>query len=122
MHEETAGMLTWVLPDQAPLADLYAPNEASTSGRLAEPLARARDAWTAAGGERSLGGADLRCVLPLPRIGMWAWQVLCPCAAVGCSRACRRSPDMLASVMQAAHWHEKRVACMHTGRQWCMLW
>jgi hypothetical protein len=64
-----------VLPDQAPLADLYTPNEASTSGRLAEPMACARQAWAAAGGERSLGGADLRCVLPLPRIGMWPWQV-----------------------------------------------
>ena len=63
-------------PAQAPLADLYAPHEApSTPGRLAEPLARVRQAWARSGGERALGTPDLRPALPLPRIGMWSWQV-----------------------------------------------
>ena len=63
------------LPEQAPLADLYAPSEAPTAGRLAEPLGMLREAWAARGGERSLDSPDLRCVLPLPGIGMWPWQV-----------------------------------------------
>ena len=63
------------LPEQAPLADLYAPSEASTSRQLAEPLGHLREAWAARGGEHSLGSPDLRCVLPLPGIGMWPWQV-----------------------------------------------
>ena len=75
--------------EQAPLADLYAPNEASTSGRLAELLGKLREAWAAGGGERSLGSPDLRCVLPLPGIGMWPWQVydsLSPRNPSSCSR------------------------------------
>ncbi len=31
--------------------------------------------WAQMGGERSLGSTDLGCVLPLPGIGMWPWQV-----------------------------------------------
>ena len=74
--------------EQAPLADLFAPGEASVSGQLAEPLQNLRQAWAARGGEHSLGSPDLRCVLPLPGIGMWPWQVQYsyrPCLPASCA-------------------------------------
>ncbi|KAK9909901.1 hypothetical protein WJX75_009211 [Coccomyxa subellipsoidea] len=62
---------------QAPVADLYAAGELGTdsaAGQMASPLEELHARWAQAGGERSLGGSDLGCVLPLPRIGMWPWQ------------------------------------------------
>lgn len=61
---------------QAPLADLAADGEVATlgCGGLAARLADARRAWAAAGGEASLGSADLRCVLPLADGRTWPWQ------------------------------------------------
>ena len=62
------------------MADLYAAGELGTdsaAGQMASPLEELHARWAQAGGERSLGGSDLGCVLPLPRIGMWPWQV-CP--------------------------------------------
>ncbi len=55
----------------APLADLAAPEGAAG---LARRLTIARGLWAAAGGERRLGGSDLRCVLPMGRLGLWSWQ------------------------------------------------
>ena len=68
---------TYILPtSQAPLADLAADREAGAlgCGGLAAQLADARSAWAAAGGEASLGSADLRCVLPLADGRTWPWQ------------------------------------------------
>ncbi|EIE24668.1 putative dihydropterin pyrophosphokinase/dihydropteroate synthase [Coccomyxa subellipsoidea C-169] len=62
---------------QAPVADLYAASELgadSAAGQMAPPLQQVHSMWAQAGGESSLGGADLGCVLPLPRLGTWAWQ------------------------------------------------
>lgn len=62
------------------MADLYTAGELGTdsaAGQMASPLEELHARWAQAGGERSLGGSDLGCVLPLPRIGMWPWQV-CP--------------------------------------------
>ena len=59
------------------MADLAAGSDAQMRGcgELAGPLAEARQAWARAGGEASLGGPDLRCVLPLADGRTWAWQV-----------------------------------------------
>jgi len=63
---------------QAPLADLASEADARLPGcgGLARELRAARRAWAAAGGEASLGGADLRCVLPLADGRSWPWQVI----------------------------------------------
>lgn len=60
------------------MADLYAASELDSdeaAGPMAQRLAQLHARWADAGGEGSLGGQDLGCVLPLPRLGMWPWQV-----------------------------------------------
>lgn len=42
---------------------------------MAGLLEQLRARWAQMGGERSLGSTDLGCVLPLPGMGMWPWQV-----------------------------------------------
>jgi dihydropteroate synthase len=62
---------------KAPLADLYQRPVSRRGGRPAgvgSRLAAARALWEAAGGEAQLGGPDLRCVLPMGRLGLWSWQ------------------------------------------------
>lgn len=63
---------------KAPLADLGLQSQKndgrSSHSGLQRRLAVASQLWTAAGGERSLGTPDLRCVLPMGRLGVWGWQ------------------------------------------------
>ena len=66
---------------QAPLADLFSRREleqAPVGNDLGRCLLHVHDLWEQAGGERSLGTADLSCFLPVPKLGSWSWQVSAP--------------------------------------------
>ncbi|KAK9843394.1 hypothetical protein WJX81_000282 [Elliptochloris bilobata] len=58
----------------APLADLAGGDAGPAHQVRSIPWEDARRAWAAAGGEASLGSADLRCVLPLTNGRTWPWQ------------------------------------------------
>lgn len=62
----------------APLADLTTPSSSTTPPPPPHSLTRmlgvAHQLWTAQGGEKQLGSPDLRCVMPMGRLGLWPWQ------------------------------------------------
>jgi 2-amino-4-hydroxy-6-hydroxymethyldihydropteridine diphosphokinase/dihydropteroate synthase len=63
----------------APLADLdTCPNYLSKQNPATKNLPRrlkiAQQLWLSQGGERQLGTPDLRCVIPMGRLGLWSWQ------------------------------------------------
>lgn len=64
---------------KAPLSDLVHPDDVHSRSKTFDSgldvrLKLARQLWEADGGERLLGGSDLRCVLPMGRLGVWPWQ------------------------------------------------
>lgn len=63
---------------KAPLADLFSRREleqAPMRKDFGRCLLQVHDIWEKAGGERTLGTADLSCFLPMPKLGSWSWQV-----------------------------------------------
>jgi 2-amino-4-hydroxy-6-hydroxymethyldihydropteridine diphosphokinase/dihydropteroate synthase len=44
------------------------------SKNLSRRLKIAQQLWLSLGGERQLGTPDLRCVIPMGRLGLWSWQ------------------------------------------------
>ena len=59
---------------KAPLADLAPAQGAGAPRGVDASLALARQLWEAAGGGAQLGTPALRCVMPMGRLGVWAWQ------------------------------------------------
>jgi len=107
---------------QAPLADLASEADARLPGcgGLARELRAARRAWAAAGGEASLGGADLRCVLPLADGRSWPWQVIpdsvMSWAAMLSCKCCCDVPMCL--TRWKTRWHQAR--CLQIGHRMCV--
>ena len=60
----------------APLSDLtsFPGPTPPPSHSLLRMLGIAHQLWTAQGDERQLGTPDLRCVMPMGRLGLWSWQ------------------------------------------------
>ena len=91
-----------VSPLQAPLADLFSRRElerAPVGKDFGRCLLQVHNLWEKAGGERTLGTADLSCFLPMPKLGSWSWQVTSPpCLSHVCKHETRMHASMQASM------------------------